>query len=367
METFDTTGHTSLNAAARPRVSATVIIQRTLIGSSAVLMLLTVFALDIMIAQFARDFDFLPAKMADLFARGSVIPVVFVGIVLVGVFELDRLFRLKGVRPHTTVAYVFVAAMMLAPWFSAAGWFGPKMVAVEGWHASFTVMIVGVIAAFAASVSRFDPHDSLRDVGATALMLFYLGFLSSFAMHIRCDVDRFQQDGAWLLLLLLLIIKATDIGGFFVGSAFGRHKLIPSISPAKSIEGAIGGIVASVLVALAAGYFGAMIEPIPNSVRMVPVGEGRLDLLGFVDGLIRPMNWKSGPFGLPKFPGICLFATAVSLAAQLGDLIESSFKRDAGRKDSGDLIPRAGGILDLIDSPLTAIPIAWLLLTFVRY
>jgi phosphatidate cytidylyltransferase len=86
-------------------------------------------------------------------------------------------------------------------------------------------------------------------MAATLLMVFYVGFLGSFGLQLRCGRDIPGQEGAWLLLITLLVTKASDIGAYFVGTTMGRHKLIPGISPAKSIEGAVGGLMASALVA----------------------------------------------------------------------------------------------------------------------
>ena len=127
---------------------------------------------------------------------------------------------------------------------------------------------------------------------------------------------------------------ASVIGAFFVGTKFGRHKLRPTVSPAKSVEGMAGGLVAS---ALAAVLF-ALATP---GGSFVIAHDG-----GF------PMAWRAAVFGL-----------ALTAAGQLGDLVESCFKRDAGLKDSGRVIPCFGGILDLIDSPVLAMPVAWFLLT----
>jgi len=111
-----------------------------------------------------------------------------------------------------------------------------------------------------------------------------------------------------------------DTGAYFIGSRFGKHKLIPKVSPKKSVEGAIGGLLLSGLTAILLTYF----FKLPFS------------------------TW----FAL--FFGIC-----IGIAGQLGDLIESAFKRAGGYKDSGNLLPGHGGFLDRIDSLILGIPVAF--------
>ena len=94
-------------------------------------------------------------------------------------------------------------------------------------------------------------------------------------------------------------------------------------------------------------------------------GTFRADLYGLIDDLTRSFAIQQDPDGMSPLLRAIFFGLAMSATGQFGDLIESSFKRDAHVKDSGELIPRFGGILDLIDSPVVALPIAWFLLTAV--
>jgi len=134
----------------------------------------------------------------------------------------------------------------------------------------------------------------------------------------------FLPNGAWWLFLCVAATAFCDVGAFWVGKGFGRHKLSPRLSPSKTIEGALGGVLFSVLVALGVGQ----VLQIPWGHRMVM-------------GLL------------------------IALAAILGDLAESYVKRKVGVKDSGTLIPGHGGILDRLDSHLFAIPTYFVYLTFV--
>jgi phosphatidate cytidylyltransferase len=129
-------------------------------------------------------------------------------------------------------------------------------------------------------------------------------------------------------MLPVLLTWASDIGAYAVGRTIGKRKLIPAVSPGKSVEGAIGGLVCTMLVALLYERFA--LRPVAQ-LAIAP--------------------WWAATFGL-----------VVSLAAQLGDLVESLLKREAKVKDSSQLIPGHGGVLDRVDSLLFVLPVAYLLL-----
>jgi phosphatidate cytidylyltransferase len=146
---------------------------------------------------------------------------------------------------------------------------------------------------------------------------------------------RAQSNGISLIIFLLFVVWAGDITALYVGRTWGRHKLIPKLSPNKTWEGTIGSIFGSLAVAglllllsnlLVEGYFEKL------SLRIFYSGE--------------PWRWL-------------VIAFIVNIAAQLGDLLESAFKRSAGVKDSGSLLPGHGGMLDRIDALLIAAPILW--------
>ena len=131
---------------------------------------------------------------------------------------------------------------------------------------------------------------------------------------------RGEPDGIIWIFFLVLIVFLGDAAAFYVGTYFGRHKLHPAISPGKTIEGAIGGLVANLIVAF---VFKTVFLP---------------DLSTFL---------------------VLVFAPAVGVVGQLGDLFESELKRISGIKDSGNILPGHGGILDRIDALLFAAPLAY--------
>jgi phosphatidate cytidylyltransferase len=123
----------------------------------------------------------------------------------------------------------------------------------------------------------------------------------------------------WYLLVLLLVTSGADIGAYFAGRTFGRHKLAPQVSPGKTWEGVAGGVGMVILVAAICDY------------------------------------WLK----LPVLPFIAL-CVCVALLSVVGDLSESLFKRQAGLKDSGNFFPGHGGVLDRVDSITAAAPLYWL-------
>ena len=125
--------------------------------------------------------------------------------------------------------------------------------------------------------------------------------------------------GAWILLFVMGLVWAADSGAYFFGKAFGKHKLAPAVSPGKTIEGMLGGLFTASLLAIGVTWF-----------------------MGFVPA---------------KMGTVLLCSLLAVLASVLGDLAESMFKREAGIKDSGTLLPGHGGILDRIDSLTAALPV----------
>lgn len=162
--------------------------------------------------------------------------------------------------------------------------------------------------------------------GAAMFAFVYLGLMFGFLLALR------REHSAWVVAGVLVITKSCDIGAFFTGKAIGRHKLIPWLSPGKSWEGLAGGVITAAGVAMGALWL-------------------HRHFLGTHDV-------GSLSFGYAAFVGAVLAVTG-----QIGDLMESVLKRDAGIKDSGHSLPGFGGVLDVLDSILLAAPFAFWLLT----
>lgn len=177
-----------------------------------------------------------------------------------------------------------------------------------------------VLGTLLVVLSRFGRVGVISCISATFLGIFYVPWLFGFLVKVRYFPGGM---GHWFLLFVLLVSKVTDIAAYLVGSLIGKHKLVPAVSPKKTIEGAVGGILGA-------------------------VGAGSLIFLGIKDHL-KPFGW-----------GDVLFLSILfGFFSQIGDIIESAFKRDAGVKDSGNVLPGMGGLLDLLDSILITVPLMY--------
>lgn len=152
----------------------------------------------------------------------------------------------------------------------------------------------------------------------------YAGMPLSQFIRIRNAVP--DSVGLGIVMMVLVSVWACDIAAYFVGSTWGRHKLCPVVSPAKSVEGAVAGLISAVLLPLAVNFVSA-----------------RFGLWYVFDPL------RLAAFGL-----------VIGLVAQIGDLIESMFKRSVNAKDSGNILPGHGGLLDRCDSLIAASAVAHL-------
>jgi phosphatidate cytidylyltransferase len=254
-----------------------------------------------------------PLVVWGLFAWPQPLFAAFLGaFIVVGAWEWTAL---GGIRP-LPARLLYVTVVMLAG------------VAVLLMPALLRPLL---IAATAFWLLAFIEHVAGRDLDSGFLASFpgklVGGFLVLLPAWLVPLVLRELPDGKWLALFLMLYVWGADTGAYFAGHRFGRHKLAPRVSPGKTWEGVAGGLVAALLVALAAGIYG----------------------LGFRAG------------ELAVWVALSLFTAFVSV---LGDLFESRLKRIAGVKDSGTLIPGHGGVLDRIDAFTAAAPVfalAWLL------
>ncbi|MFO0952152.1 MAG: phosphatidate cytidylyltransferase [Isosphaeraceae bacterium] len=173
------------------------------------------------------------------------------------------------------------------------------------------------------------PGRTMATISGTVLGVTYIGVLGSFLVQMRWFDGPYH--GLLPLALLIMTAKGADIGAYTLGRLAGRHKLWPSLSPNKTIEGALGGMLFSVLGAL-----------IITVLARVVLGAPGLSWLGAV-----------------------IYGLVVGVTAQLGDLMESMIKRDCARKDASDAVPGFGGVLDVVDSLLFAGPVGfgmWLFL-----
>lgn len=249
---------------------------------------------------------------------------MLMGVLLVGGWEFFRMLRKSG-RPCRPISgLIFIGLFVVAVWTEShlsviSVWLHERRLEL------YLLLIVGLIfTTFLAEVSRVergkDLQRALMSVAWTVLVVLTVGLLGVFLAKVRC-LSADPAEGLLYLALTLGVVKISDIGAYAIGTAFGRHKLLPTISPNKTIEGLVGGLAAGVGAAVVIG-----------------LGWGRF-------------TWGE----------MLLFGGAVSVSSVLGDLAESMMKRACGVKDSG-AIPGFGGVLDILDSMLAAGPVAYLML-----
>ncbi len=191
----------------------------------------------------------------------------------------------------------------------------PGVYFLTGQIALVPLLLLTLLLLFLAGIfTGKDPRDIFNFTAKRTFGVIYIGLPITFLIATRVI------GTSSLILLLLVIIWVNDSAAYFVGRAVGRHKLCPSISPGKTIEGAIGGILGGII----AGFV---------YVHFASIEVAKVELF--------------------------LFCLLIGLAGIIGDLAESIIKRSAGAKDSGTIIPGHGGLLDRIDSMLFALPVLY--------
>lgn len=259
------------------------------------------------------------------------------GVVMVRCgLELVGLMAATDARPSTPAATAGLLAVVAANWAPhMVDWLGraadpaipPSFTATDSiqvlaWPT--LAFVATLIATFLAQSVRFrGPGGTTATIAATTFILAYVGLLGSFILQLRWFPGPYH--GLVPLAALVATAKGTDIGAYTVGRIMGRHKLWPALSPNKTVEGGIGGLIFAVGASL--------------GVTLVAIRVVHAPCLGWGEAI---------GFGL-----------AVGVAAQLGDLMESMIKRDCERKDASAAVPGFGGVLDVLDSLLFAAPVAY--------
>ena len=235
----------------------------------------------------------------------------FAGIVFVAaaiaVLELTRLSRLWGDNFHPAFPLI-LTLLMLVPGLSRALGRSPEGSAL---FLDIAAIVLCPLAGWVLGSSR-----KLRMFDSLPVMILRIGIYLGLSLYFALQI-RFLEDGREWTLLLLLVVFATDTSAYLVGRAIGRTPLAPTISPNKTREGAVAGLIGAVVASVLAN-----------------------NLLG-LDAIM----WEAAALGV-----------IIGVLGQLGDLAESRLKRKAEVKDSGWLIPGHGGILDRLDSILFALP-----------
>lgn len=219
-----------------------------------------------------------------------------------GLYEFYSLIEKKGIFIYKYFGIFLGVLIPLSIYFR----FEPT----KGWELFF--IVTATLIFFVLQFIRKDSSQAIVGISTTFFGIFYVSWFLSFLIKIR-----FLPQGVFLAAFLLLVTKIGDIGAYAVGSLLGKRHLIARISPKKTLEGAIGGLLFSISAALISKLY------------------------------------------LPFIPWIHLVAMGalIGLLAQIGDLCESLIKRDCGVKDTGQYLPGLGGVLDIIDSIIFTSPI----------
>jgi phosphatidate cytidylyltransferase len=262
-----------------------------------------------------------PLALAVVLAGGAALAGLLAVASAIAAWEFFRLARLAGHSPFTDLGSAMAGLLPLGVHAVYLGLIQPR----------YSYLALALLAVMTVAIwARGTDGKPMGAVGLTLLGALYTGGLLSFGYAIRYHDYTVGgvmlgsipiAAGGVLLGLPLVLTWATDSGAFFVGRAVGGRKLIPAVSPGKTVSGALGGLAASVIVTLL-----------------------------YVTFVLRPAAQLS-----MTAVGIVVFGLAISAAAQAGDLVESLFKREAGAKDSGTLLPGHGGV------PAAYLLLGWLL------
>jgi phosphatidate cytidylyltransferase len=263
-----------------------------------------------------------PLFLAAVAIGGVVFLLAVLALVGLGAWEFYRLAAAKRPRPRTVpgigLALLFPLLFFVAP---------ASPLTVPG------VLALGVVGVALAQLLDRRSDEALGSVAVTVYGAAYVGLLFGHFVLIR-EIGRVVPGmpywwGAVLVGLTVVLAWMNDSAAFVIGRRWGRRKLIPRVSPGKTVEGAVGALVLTMAVA----------------VGIVLAAGSRMPLLAPADALA--------------------IGALVGVAGPVGDLVESAFKRDAGVKDASDLIPGHGGVLDRFDSLMAVAPAVWYYLRIV--
>ena len=231
-------------------------------------------------------------------------------IILVGLWEFYKMMEAKGLRPYKALGIISGLALSWYVFFQ------------QGVYANFFLSIIFFLI-MTLELVRKEKGLAVYHISVTIFGVFYVAWLGSHLILLRELPHLKGLDyslGFSFVIVVFALTWCYDTGAFFIGSKFGRHKLFPSISPGKTLEGAIGGVVFSVIGSLIARW---LVAPYLNIIQAV---------------------------------GLALISSVVG---QLGDLVESMIKRDVKIKDASATIPGHGGALDRFDSLLFTAPLIY--------
>ena len=265
------------------------------------------------------------ADVGAWLCNGAVIALIVLILSALAAAEVTRFVRAAGFFPNRAVVQAFSAGFVIGPYLSFnlqrhSGWHD------ESWGMVWVSLALGL--AFLMQAARRGTEKAAINVALAIFIIIYTGGLAGYLVRLRMEVGGWE--GTAVLLFSVFLVKVNDIGAFFTGRSFGKHKFIPWLSPKKTWEGFVGGIVVTIACAVGLGMW-----------------------LRYADVIRTPDGPMGGAWGL------VVLGLLMGLFSVAGDLVASLLKRDAAVKDSGNVIPGMGGVLDVLDSPLLAAPMAW--------
>ena len=250
----------------------------------------------------------IPIVLGSMAVGRVALPILSTIIELFALWELSKLAEKKGFSP------VPLLSLAMIPLLNADLYF-------RGGLGVPWIVIGFILASLLQELFRNKPQ-AIANVSVGVFSAFYVGLFSFFILIRELPGRRGfpYSSGGWLLLMVFISMWICDTAAYFVGSSFGKHRLFPRVSPKKTWEGAIAGFFTAIGVAIAIRHF-------------------TLPEISTLDAVV--------------------IGTIVGIFGQTSDLVESLFKRDAGVKDSSNLLPGHGGMLDRFDSPLLVGPIVY--------
>jgi len=265
-----------------------------------------------------------PAAISAIFYLSLInFAAVMLVVMAIGAWEWGPLMGCANKRYR--IAFVSVTSILIATlWYFLpldTLWDAPKHLVDEAnivlWLAvAWWLLSAGLTFLYPRFSKFWSSHRSVRGLfGWLTLVPTWLAFMALRSSDYQVD----PYHGAQLLMFLFLMGWSADVGAYFVGKSIGKHKLLPNVSPGKTLEGFLGGVIFACVMVVIAGYF---------------------------------IDWTMAQYRI-VIP-VTILITTISV---LGDLNESMFKRQAGVKDSGTILPGHGGILDRIDSLTATAPI----------
>jgi len=259
----------------------------------------------------------IPLILFTIYKGGYPFLLLVLLINVVSQYEFYKLAEKKDAYPLTYIGIIIGIGMTLMFYF-------------QGIEKSWLILFGGIIIILLIELFRNKPNDTLN-IATTVLGILYPATLFSFLILIRefpHKVGIEYKLGGLYVLVVLVTIWICDTAAYFVGSAFGKHKLFERASPKKTIEGGVAGFVFSLITV----YVFSLIYP---------------DLFSLFQYLI--------------------IGAIIGIFSHIGDMIESIFKRDAGVKDSSAILPGHGGFFDRFDSPTFLAPIMYFYLVLIFY